>query len=112
MQFLNRSFTVRLHLLEDTFSQDHTGKLKVVETISGTDEISQLMQHYNSMANRMNHLIETVYESRLNSRSRRLPDRMLILPDKRRNFWHFTARSTRIFYSMYWKYPHAEHLKT
>ena len=65
MQFLNRSFTVRLHLLEDTFSQDHTGKLKVVETISGTDEISQLMQHYNSMANRMNHLIETVYESRL-----------------------------------------------
>ena len=37
----------------------------MVETISGTDEISQLMQHYNSMANRMNHLIETVYESRL-----------------------------------------------
>ena len=65
MQYLNSSFKVRLHLLEDTFSQDHTGKLKVLETISGSDEISQLMQHYNSMANRMNHLIETVYESRL-----------------------------------------------
>ena len=94
MQFLNRSFTVRLHLLEDTFSQDHTGKLKVVETISGTDEISQLMQHYNSMANRMNHLIETVYESRLKQQESEIARQDADIARQKAELRHFTARST------------------
>lgn len=66
MRFLNRSFTARLRLLQETFDCENTEHLKTVEHIEGTDEISQLMHNYNLMAERMNNLILTVYKSRLN----------------------------------------------
>lgn len=65
MRLLNDSFTVRLKILGETFKRGRRDELMEVQNVTGTDEISQLMKNYNYMASRTNHLIETVYKSRL-----------------------------------------------
>lgn len=62
---LRRTFTDRLEILNKTLSYRNQGKLEEIQGIQGTDEIAFLMRNYNSMVQENNHLIETVYKSRL-----------------------------------------------
>lgn len=63
--FLNRSFTVRLGILSDTFQNSNEERLVEIEGIHGMDEIGSLMRGYNSMARHINELIQIVYKSRI-----------------------------------------------
>lgn len=66
MQFLNRSFTVRLGILSDTFrNMDEDGDLAQIRHVCGMDEIGNLMASYNKMAGRINTLIQIVYRNRI-----------------------------------------------
>ena len=65
MQTLGRTFVDRLGILSRTFNYRNQGKLEEIKEIQGTDEIASLMRNYNIMAKETNHLIETVYKSRL-----------------------------------------------
>lgn len=65
MQALRRTFTERLEILNRTINYRDKGKLEEIQGIQGTDEIAVLMRNYNNMVEENNHLIETVYKSRL-----------------------------------------------
>lgn len=65
MRPLRRTFTDRLEILNKTLSYRNQGKMEEIQGIQGTDEIAFLMRNYNSMVKENNHLIETVYKSRL-----------------------------------------------
>lgn len=65
MQALRRTFTERLEILNRTINYRDKGKLGEIQGIQGTDEIAVLMRNYNNMVEENNHLIETVYKSRL-----------------------------------------------
>lgn len=65
MQALRRTFTDRLEILNQTLNYRNQSKLEEIKGIQGTDEIAFLMRNYNSMVQENNHLIETVYKSRL-----------------------------------------------
>ncbi len=66
MQFLNRSFTVRLGILSDTLRyMDEDGDLTEIHNVRGMDEIGSLMISYNKMADRINTLIRIVYRNRI-----------------------------------------------
>lgn len=65
MQALRRTFTERLEILNRTINYRDKGKLEEIQGIQGTDEIAVLMRNYNNMVEENNHLIKTVYKSRL-----------------------------------------------
>lgn len=62
---INRSFSERLIKLNASFEQSSENSLVTIDDIDGTDEISSLMHAYNSMAERINLLIESEYKARL-----------------------------------------------
>ena len=62
---MNRSFTVRLRELTTSFNSDSNETLTTISNIDGTDDISTLMNAYNSMAERINNLIENEYKEQL-----------------------------------------------
>lgn len=66
MQFLHRSFTVRLGILSDTLRNiDNEEGLVEIKDIYGNDEIGSLMRSYNKMAERINTLIKIVYKNKI-----------------------------------------------
>ncbi|MCM1570128.1 MAG: sensor histidine kinase [Roseburia sp.] len=65
MNLINLSFTRRLKELEQVFANGGKNELYPVSEVSGRDEISELMESYNNMAERINELIETEYKNRL-----------------------------------------------
>ncbi len=67
MNMINKSFTARIYLLGDYFSDLDIDHMRKIETVDGEDEISLLMRNYNRMVDRSNELIQTVYKSRIES---------------------------------------------
>lgn len=65
MKLMNRSITRRISQLRRAFGAVKEDELSLIPEISGKDEISELMESYNVMAQRMNGLIQTVYKHRL-----------------------------------------------
>ena len=67
MYMINISFVGRLRRLSDAFGSidGDRGGLEVIEDVRGSDEIGSLMHNYNQMVVRLNDLIKTVYEDRL-----------------------------------------------
>ncbi len=65
MQFLNRSFTVRLGILSDTLRNVDEEDLAQIHHVRGRDEIGNLMISYNKMADRINKLIRIVYRDKI-----------------------------------------------
>lgn len=66
MQFLHKSFTVRLGILSDTLRNvDGEEDLVEIKNIHGDDEIGSLMRSYNKMAERINTLIKIVYKNKI-----------------------------------------------
>lgn len=66
MQFLHKSFTVRLGILSDTLRNiDGEDDLVEIKNIHGDDEIGSLMGSYNKMAEKINTLIEMVYKNKI-----------------------------------------------
>lgn len=65
LQFLHKSFTVRLGILSDTFKNINDEKLIEIENVHGEDEIGSLMHSYNKMATRINSLIQIVYKNKI-----------------------------------------------
>lgn len=65
MQFINRSFTLRIQELSRAFENVEEEQLKEIPRVRGKDEIGGLMQNYNRMAVRINDLIQTVYKDKL-----------------------------------------------
>ncbi len=67
-RLLNRSFVERLEIISSTFSKSSTGELIEISEITGNDEISEIMNDYNYMANRINELINQVYIKEIKQR--------------------------------------------
>lgn len=66
MQFLHKSFTVRLGILSDTLRKvENEEGLVEIRDIRGDDEIGSLMCSYNKMAERINTLIKIVYRNKI-----------------------------------------------
>lgn len=65
LRFLNKSFTVRLGILSDTFKNINYESLIGIENVRGEDEIGNLMRSYNKMATRINSLIQIVYKNKI-----------------------------------------------
>ncbi len=66
MQFLHKSFTVRLGILSDTLRNvDNEEDLVEIKNIHGDDEIGSLMTSYNKMAERINILIKIMYKNKI-----------------------------------------------
>lgn len=66
MQFLHKSFTVRLGILSDTLRNvDNEEDLVEIKNIRGDDEIGSLMTSYNKMAERINILIKIMYKNKI-----------------------------------------------
>lgn len=65
MKELNLSLTVRIEQLSQVFDKVGDEELCRIDEISGSDEISRLMENYNRMAVRTNDLIQTVYKDRI-----------------------------------------------
>lgn len=66
MQFLHKSFTVRLGILSDTLRNvDDEEDLVEIKNIHGDDEIGSLMTSYNKMAERINILIKIMYKNKI-----------------------------------------------
>ncbi len=69
MNLTNRSFTQRImtlyEALEAALENKEDDEIEVLAEVSGTDEISMLMESYNHMADRMNDLIQNEYKNRL-----------------------------------------------
>lgn len=66
MQLLNRSFTVRLGILSDTFrNMNEDEDLAEIRNVHGRDEIGNLVVSYNKMADRINTLIRIVYKNKI-----------------------------------------------
>jgi len=65
LQFLHKSFTVRLGILSDTFKNISDENLIGIENVHGEDEIGSLMHSYNKMATRINSLIQIVYKNKI-----------------------------------------------
>ncbi len=65
LRFLNKSFTVRLGILSDTFKNINNENLIGIENVHGEDEIGNLMRSYNKMAKRINSLIQIVYKNKI-----------------------------------------------
>ena len=61
----NRTIVGRIAKLENAFSGIGKDELTKIEYVEGTDEIGQLMENYNVMADRINELIQTVYKGKL-----------------------------------------------
>lgn len=62
---IEKTLVVRIRYLEGSFGIMDEGKMQLIESIGGKDEVSDLIDSYNSMAERMNELINTVYKNRL-----------------------------------------------
>ncbi|MBR5376381.1 MAG: histidine kinase [Lachnospiraceae bacterium] len=65
MILIEKTMIVRIRYLEGSFGIMDEGKMQLIESIGGKDEVSDLIDSYNSMAERMNDLINTVYKNRL-----------------------------------------------
>lgn len=65
MQFMEKSITVRIQKLIQTFETVEDDALLQITDIDGEDEIGNLMLHYNRMSERINELIQTVYKDKL-----------------------------------------------
>ncbi len=65
MILIEKTMVVRIRYLEGSFGIMDEGKMQLIESIGGKDEVSDLIESYNSMADRMNELINTVYKNRL-----------------------------------------------
>lgn len=65
MKELNLSLTMRIEQLSQVFDKVGDEELSCIDEISGSDEISRLMENYNRMAVRTNDLIQTVYKDRI-----------------------------------------------
>ena len=65
MRELNLSLTIRIEQLSQIFDNVGDEELSRIDKISGSDEISRLMENYNRMAVRTNDLIQTVYKDRI-----------------------------------------------
>ncbi|MBO4336871.1 MAG: sensor histidine kinase [Lachnospiraceae bacterium] len=65
MFVLERTMIKRIAYLEDSFGIMRDGKMQPIEEIGGDDEITALAHSYNSMAERINDLVNTVYLDRL-----------------------------------------------
>lgn len=62
---INKSFSDRLIKLSRFFDSSSQDSLETIGDIDGTDEISNLMNAYNGMADRINLLIDSEYKERL-----------------------------------------------
>lgn len=65
LNLFNKSFTSRLALLTKSIKNKSTDNLETVAQLGGSDEITELMDAYNSMARRINYLIDNEYKERL-----------------------------------------------
>lgn len=65
MKLMNQSIIRRIFELRNAFGAVKEDELSLIPEISGKDEISELMESYNVMAQRMNLLIQTVFKNKL-----------------------------------------------
>lgn len=62
---INRSFTKRITKLSKVFQSVNNEQLIYMSDERGKDEIGSMIRNYNRMVERTNHLIETVYKSKI-----------------------------------------------
>ncbi len=65
MYIIDKTMINRIKYLENSFGIMDEDKMRPIESIGGEDEITELIRSYNSMADRMNELVTTVYKARL-----------------------------------------------
>lgn len=69
LTMLNKSFTNRIFELTDAIQNSSLSNLKKIEAQKGKDEIGILITRYNEMAERIENLIQTVYENNLKEKN-------------------------------------------
>lgn len=65
LNLFNKSFTDRLTQLTESIENKDDESLKTVAGLEGSDEITKLTEAYNTMATRINYLIDNEYKERL-----------------------------------------------
>lgn len=82
---INRSFTKRITKLSKVFQSVNNEQLIYMSDERGKDEIGSMIRNYNRMVERTNHLIETVYKSKIREQE-------IIVGRKMQSYLHCTVR--------------------